>query len=109
MQGKRCKVEKPEEENESNAVDESRRGKLVSNEIYNYSQRSLRCKRSSPSCTEDPAIHGNSKNSCARSPVVHRKDLRIDRTKSKATSDNNEVDDHPTLVCACEIREQVSE
>ncbi|TXG64436.1 hypothetical protein EZV62_011430 [Acer yangbiense] len=97
MQGKRCKVEEPDEENESNAVDESRRGKLVSNEIYNYSQGSLRRKRSSPSCTKDPAIHGNSKNSCARIPVVHRKDLRIDRTKSRATSDNNEVDDHPTV------------
>ncbi|KAK0581170.1 hypothetical protein LWI29_010910 [Acer saccharum] len=83
MQGKICKVEEPEEENESNAVEESRRGKLVSNEMYNYSQGSLRRKRSSPSC--------------ARSPVVHRKDLRIDRTKSKATSDNNEVDEHPTV------------
>ncbi|TXG64432.1 hypothetical protein EZV62_011426 [Acer yangbiense] len=83
MQGKICKVEELEEENESNAVEESRRGKLVSNEMYNYSQGSLRRKRSSPSC--------------ARSPVVHRKDLRIDRTKSKATSDNNEVDEHPTV------------
>ncbi|KAK3195631.1 hypothetical protein Dsin_026941 [Dipteronia sinensis] len=33
MQGKRCKVEEPEEENESNAVDESRRDKSLSNEI----------------------------------------------------------------------------
>ncbi|KAL5788463.1 hypothetical protein ACOSP7_005412 [Xanthoceras sorbifolium] len=87
MQRKRCRVEEPEEKNESNAVDESWIGKLNCIEMYN-SQGSLRCKRN---------LDGNSKNSCARSPLAHHKDLKIDRTKSEATADNNEEDEHPTV------------